>query len=204
MYGTSICPDEINQEPTTLSTLMTNLHGKVFPLGGLGGVPFSGKTGFSAFSHHVPTNGHVVVMFGPHLGMSADGEPGKFMRLGQATISSACGAATAAYAQLSSGESIPADDADTQQCWLREKLAPEMEEIKKAKEPVVELYYKLYKLIEKEILKIVNMNYGPGKLVLLGGITINMPHPMPAYFLLLHFSIRGEGQETKDLMGSFD
>jgi len=78
-----------------------------------------------------------------------------------------------------------------------------MEEIKKAKEPVVELYFKLYKIIEKEIFKIVNTNYGPGKLVLLGGITINMPHPMPAYFLPLHFSIRGEGQATENLMSSF-
>ena len=33
---------------------MINHLGEVFHLGGLAGVPFTGKTGFAAFSHHVP------------------------------------------------------------------------------------------------------------------------------------------------------
>jgi len=30
------------------------MYMKVFHMGGLGGIPFTGKTGFAAFSHHVP------------------------------------------------------------------------------------------------------------------------------------------------------
>ena len=55
IYGQSICPDEINNEKGDLSSLMIDHWGEVFPMGGIGGVPFVGKTGFGAFSAHVPS-----------------------------------------------------------------------------------------------------------------------------------------------------
>lgn len=202
MCGVSICPDDISNEKTFLSTLLTNYYGKAFPTGGLGGVPFVGKTGVMA-SHHEPTDGHVVV-FGPHIGLSPDGELSKLVHIGQAAVSTACAAASAGYGQLTSGETVKADTADAQLCWRgEEQLAPEIEKFVKATERVVALNFKLYKIIEEQMLNVVNTQYGAGKVVLLGGITINMPHPMPGYFLPLHFSIRSEGQAPVDLMRSF-
>ena len=39
-------------------------------MGGLGGVPFIGKSGFGAYGHHVPDNGKMFILFAPHIGLS--------------------------------------------------------------------------------------------------------------------------------------
>jgi hypothetical protein len=50
LYAQSVCPDEINHENGDLPQLLAHYMGEVFHLGGLGGIPFSGKTGFAAYS----------------------------------------------------------------------------------------------------------------------------------------------------------
>eukprot|EP00415_Alexandrium_ostenfeldii_P000221 UN0221 len=57
---------------------------------------------------------------------------------------------------------------------------------------MVALVNKFYEIVEEEVLAIVNTDYGNGNLVLLGGITVNMPYPKPGYFLPLHFSVRSD------------
>uniref|UniRef100_A0A7S4SNA8 Limiting CO2-inducible protein B/C beta carbonyic anhydrase domain-containing protein n=1 Tax=Alexandrium monilatum TaxID=311494 RepID=A0A7S4SNA8_9DINO len=203
MYGQSICSDEINSDPGHLSTLLTKYYGREFHLGGIGGAPYVGKTGFMAFSHHVPDDGHVLVIFGPHIGFSPDGEPGKFLRTGQAALSTSCGAVIAAHGQITSGANMPADPQDVMQSWLRSKLAPYGEEVSKSGKVMVDLVMKAYKEIEKEMLSIVNTDYGRGYLVLLGGIQINMPYPSPGFFMPLHFSVRAESKAPIDLMPAF-
>merc|ERR1719188_2480617 len=78
LFGTSICPDEINNEPGDIADIMKNHWGAVFPLGGISGAPFVGKTGFGAFSSHVPAHGNVFMFFGPHTAVSESGEVGKY------------------------------------------------------------------------------------------------------------------------------
>jgi hypothetical protein len=56
--------------------------GEVFPLGGLAGMPFTGKTGWGAFSSHVPKNGNITVLFAPHVGIDKNGNIGKVTRDG--------------------------------------------------------------------------------------------------------------------------
>ena len=48
IYGQSICPDEINNERDDLGSTMAEYWGEVFPMGGIGGNPYVGKTGFKA------------------------------------------------------------------------------------------------------------------------------------------------------------
>ena len=53
IYGHSICSDEINNENGSMAKLFAQywgFNGTYFPLGGIGGAPFVGKTGFGAFS----------------------------------------------------------------------------------------------------------------------------------------------------------
>ena len=45
IFAQSICPDEINHRPTDINKLISSHFGKVFHLGGLAGIPFTGKTG---------------------------------------------------------------------------------------------------------------------------------------------------------------
>jgi hypothetical protein len=54
LFAQSICPDEINHELGDITNVFSEHLGEVFHMGGLAGVPFTGKTGFAAFSHHVP------------------------------------------------------------------------------------------------------------------------------------------------------
>ena len=44
-----------------------------FPLGGLGGVPFAGKMGWTAFSNNTPTDGNILILFAPHVGIDKNG-----------------------------------------------------------------------------------------------------------------------------------
>ena len=54
LFAQSVCPDEINHGPHDITNLFSSYMGEVFHLGGLGGIPFTGITGFNAFSHHIP------------------------------------------------------------------------------------------------------------------------------------------------------
>jgi len=101
------CPDEINHDngDEDISMLFQNRWGEVFPLSGLGGMPFTGKTGWAAMSSHVPVNGNIVVLIAPHVGIDKDGNVGKVTRKGQHGCSSACGAAIGALAALEADRS---------------------------------------------------------------------------------------------------
>ena len=200
IYGQSICPDEINNEKGDLADIMKEYWGEVFPMGGIGGAPYVGKTGFGAFSHHVPDDGHVFILFGPHVGISESGEVGKYHRIGQATESGSCGAILAGYAQCCSGDSFGFDMDDMQQSYLRSAIAPRCEECKSAANPIAAVTHAAYDSIKDKMLRIVNTKFGPGKLVLLGGIQINMPAPYEDHFMPKFFQVMQEGEEPVDLL----
>jgi hypothetical protein len=101
LFGSSVCPDEINSKPSKslaaqFQASLTDQNG-VFTLGGLGGIPFVGISGMGAFLSHTPTNGKVVIMYGPHVGISDDGQVGKVERLSKDKLSGSCGAGLGAY-----------------------------------------------------------------------------------------------------------
>lgn len=200
IYGQSICPDEINNEKGDLADIMKDYWGEVFPMGGIGGAPYVGKTGFGAFSHHVPDNGHVFILFGPHVGISDEGEVGKYKRVGQACMSGACGAVLAAYSQCTSGDDIPFDMDDMQQSWLREAIGPKCMECKAQPNPIAAVTHAAYEGVEAALLRIVNTKFSTGKLVLLGGIQINMPAPYEDHFMPKFFKVMSDGEETIDLL----
>lgn len=67
------------------------------PFGGLGGIPFAGKTGFNAYASHVPDDGHLLVLFAPHVGIDKLGKLGYVERKGQKNKTPTCGAASGAF-----------------------------------------------------------------------------------------------------------
>lgn len=69
LFAQSICPDEINHEEGDLPNIFAEYFGKVFHMGGLAGIPFTGSTGFAAFAHHVPDDGHCFVLVAPHVSL---------------------------------------------------------------------------------------------------------------------------------------
>ena len=97
LLATSLCCDELARQ---LETDFSSVYGKHFSLGGLSGFPFSGHTGFSALSAHVPDNGFCLTVYGPHVGIAADGTVGKVERSGIKLIDTCCGSAIAASRYL--------------------------------------------------------------------------------------------------------
>ena len=107
----------------------------MFPLAGLAGFPFTGKTGWHAFSSHCPEDGNIVILFAPHVGVDATGKVGSVLREGQSKSSSACGAAIGAL-----GACKASDDAgnfasgytDHQMDCIKHLLLPHKDEISSA------------------------------------------------------------------------
>ena len=99
LFTESSCPDEVNHDDRLedITSMFAERWGEVFPLGGLAGLPFTGATGWGAFSSHVPKNGHICVLYAPHVGIDSDGNVGKVTREGQDCSSAACGAAIGAF-----------------------------------------------------------------------------------------------------------
>lgn len=132
ILGASVCSDEID---STANSLVANLQrsltlkndGGVFNLGGLGGVPFVGKSGFGAFLSHVPIEGRVVIVYGPHIGISNEGVVGKVERVGQGGPSGACGAGIGAYKAIKAGGRGPNDKFDYQEEFIIDELTPKLQ-----------------------------------------------------------------------------
>jgi nitrogen fixation protein len=205
LFGLSICPDEINYEAGGLAQLMKDFWGEMFPLGGISGAPFSGKTGFSAFSHHVPVGGNVLVLFGPHVAISETGEVGKCHRQGQKCRSAACGAVIGAYHSCTDGHVADEefDETDMQMAWIKKQIAPHVARIRSDENPMAALAHQAYEMVRDKVLKVVNNDFGTGKLVLIGGIQINMPSQYEDHFLPCMFEVRDGSGDVQDLLPSF-
>ena len=179
-------------------------------MGGLGGLPFVGKVGFGAYSHHVPDNGNLFILFAPHVGLSPDGIVGKFHRVGQTHIDSACGAAIGAFNTLqkhSKGDGTfdekallsAASPLDMQFAYIIEKMKPKYDKIAAHPNPQTGTAIAMFELARDFILEIVGPIHG-GKVILCGGIQINMAKPCEDYFETHFFKVYKDGKEEQDLM----
>ena len=124
LFATSVCPDEINADcpEFDISNTMERHWGEQFPLGGLAGLPFAGRTGWGAFAAHVPVGGDILLLCAPHCGISFEGAAGAVQRLGQPEPSTCCGAAVAAFNHVSGGNAVGMDEFDMQQVRRRVEL----------------------------------------------------------------------------------
>jgi hypothetical protein len=107
LYADCSCPDEINHNDPgeDITSLFMHRWGEIFPLSGLAGLPFAGKTGWAAFSSHTPEDGNIMVLFAPHVGIDCDGNIGKVHREGIKDSTTACGAAVGAYNAITNDRS---------------------------------------------------------------------------------------------------
>jgi len=202
ILGTSVCPDEINNEATDLPVLMQDYWGEVFPMGGISGAPFTGKTGFKAFSSHVADEGHIIVMFGPHVAISESGEVGQCLRAGQSGDSTACGAVIGAYnaCQMGFTPSQDSESYDPQMDWIKAQIAPHVNGIARSENAMASLAHQSYYMVKDKMFECVNNDFGSGYLCLIGGIQINLPLGLEDHFLPCTFEIRRAGEPTVDLL----
>jgi hypothetical protein len=179
LFATSVCPDEINADcpEYDISNTMERHWGEQFPLGGLAGLPFAGKTGWGAFAAHVPVGGDIVLLFAPHCGISFEGNAGSVQRLGQPKPSTCCGAAVAAFNHVSGGNAVTVDPYDMQQSFLNETTERRLEEVKALSvekgDVMVGMTHMLYDEMQVYLRNIINMGFG-GRLAVIGGVQINL------------------------------
>mmetsp|Transcript_31713 Transcript_31713/g.65955 ORF Transcript_31713/g.65955 Transcript_31713/m.65955 type:complete len:306 (-) Transcript_31713:104-1021(-) len=193
LLATSLCADELARE---LEDEFVEIYGNNFNLGGLSGFPFAGNTGFGAMAAHIPDDGFCLVIHGPHVGITKEGQIGKVERSGIALVDNCCGSAIAASNYLKGitdgGATITPkiqQFTDFQQGAVQELILPFGKRLGRAENRMRELPYALYDSQEALVTDIVNTGKGGIKkgLAILGGIQINTSPDTLDYFHPLKF-----------------
>lgn len=218
LFAHSTCSDEVNSVDEQLIDLMTSRWREGFALGGLGGLPFAGSSGFRAYLHHVPDKGRLLILFAPHVGIDADGRIGALQRDGQSSVSKACGAGIGAYkALLARGRgasptppSTVLDLADKDKdapfdpelATIVKLLGSRMDGVESASDPIAFVTYQLYGIIKELVDSCITgtddvWEYA-SEVAIVGGVMVNR-RVGGDFFQPLSFEARRPGQLPTDL-----
>lgn len=189
LMATSVCSDDINVPSTTFFNVLFG----PFIMGGLGGLPFAGQTGMTAFAHHIPDDGSAFIFYGPHIGITIDGDLGKMYRPRQEQTGNSCGALMLALDRFQdSGYRPVLNDDDYQQMKLEESLLPYREQILDNNHQEKSITEATYDIIDKKIhehIKSCKEEFHVDKVTLLGGIIINTDYGVDDYFVAKNFEV---------------
>jgi hypothetical protein len=192
LFATSVCSDDIN-----VSTDFRRVLSRPFTMGGLGGLPYAGFTGMVAFSHHIPDGGDAFIFYGPHIGITDDGELGRMRRIGQERLTNSCGALMLALERFNRTESQPAYTPlnlyyDTQQYQLEQALMPYKHDILTAKSQNKAITDCAYTVIDSQLKQIVSLaasEFNCERIFLLGGVVINTSEEYNDYVDVRNFDV---------------
>ncbi|NRA91697.1 MAG: hypothetical protein HRU26_03265 [Psychroserpens sp.] len=189
LMATSVCSDDINVPSTTFFNVLFG----PFIMGGLGGIPFTGQTGMTAFAHHIPDGGSAFIFYGPHIGGTLEGELGKMYRPRQEDTGNSCGALMLALDRLQDPNYHPViNDDDYQQMKLEESLLPFRDDILKSENPQKAITEATYDIIDKKVhehIKTCKDEFHVDTVTLLGGIIINTDFGLDDYFAVRNFEV---------------
>jgi len=182
LFGVSACLDELNSPAIDLATLN---WGERFTLSGLGGFPISGLTGMAAFMSHVPDNGHLYIIYGPHIGIDDHGVLGQTNRCGMTAVTTCCGALATCLAKYQADNDYRShfNELDMAQYIVESKLIPNMSLINAMANPILGLTELAYLEIEKMIKEVMLAIETEADIYLLGGIFVNVPLQKGDYFV---------------------
>ncbi|MGC3943715.1 MAG: hypothetical protein QM762_04105 [Chryseolinea sp.] len=192
LWGQSTCVDDITNTKNKL------IHPEIkgpFTFGGLGGLPFTGVTGVSAFSHHVPEGGTALLLVGPHIGYKQEEGWGKILRHGQHHSSTCCGALVAALTKLKENALHASDSLseDDYQERIIERLAlRHKDEILSAKEPLVALTRVVFQEAKQKMTRYAKAVHERhfAYAVVVSGVIINTDYQYDDYLWIEHVAIK--------------
>ena len=204
---------DISLFSSSLLFVFKSQYNKIYIQYKLAGFPFAGNTGFGAMAAHIPDDGYCLVVYGPHVGIAADGTVGKVERSGIYLIDTCCGSAVAASNYVDSITNGKRDISmqiqtftDFQQNAVQELILPHGKRLADADidgKRMIELPYALYdsqNMLLSEIVKSGSTGVKRG-IALLGGIQINTGPDTPDYFHPLRFDyINFNGDTIDDLL----
>lgn len=189
LMATSVCSDDINIPSTTFFNVLFG----PFVMGGLGGLPFSGNTGMTAFAHHIPDEGSAFIFYGPHIGITLEEDLGKMYRPRMEKKGNSCGALMLALDRLQDDSYKPVmNDDDYQQMKLESSLLPYREDILGSDNQAKAITEATYKIIDEKIhnyIKVCKDEFHVDKITLLGGIIINTEYGIDDYFDPRNFEV---------------
>lgn len=189
LMATSVCSDDINVPSTTFFNVLFG----PFIMGGLGGLPFAGQTGMTAFAHHIPDEGSAFIFYGPHIGITLEGDLGKMYRPRQEQTGNSCGALMLALSRFQDSDYQPVlSEDDYQQMKLEESLLPYRTEVLESEAPQKAITEAAYEIIDKKIhhhIKSCKDEFKVDKVTLLGGIIINTDNGLDDYFDARNFEV---------------
>ena len=190
LLATSFCSDDITQPAVNFFDVLFG----PFNLGGLGGLPFAGNTGMGAFAHHIPDDGAALLLYGPHVGVTLDGELGKMHRPRVEKSGPTCGALMGALKKFQDNPNhLPVEDEnDYQQFILESLVAPHKDRFLNNSNPVREITNVLYEIINQKMHETVERMKGEftaKKIILLGGILIHTDFGFDDYFDARNFEV---------------
>ncbi|NQX78098.1 hypothetical protein [Gilvibacter sp.] len=189
LMATSVCSDDINVPSTTFFNVLFG----PFIMGGLGGIPFAGQTGMTAFAHHIPDQGSAFIFYGPHIGITLDGELGKMYRPRQEDTGNSCGALMLALSRMQDESYKPVmNDDDYQQMKLEESLLPYRDDIINSdnqQKAITEATYNIIHQKVRDYVKTCKDEFAVDRVTLLGGIIINTDYGLDDYFDARNFEV---------------
>ena len=189
LLGNSVCSDDLNniQYPPSAKDMLGP-----FNLGGLNGYPFTGLTGMGAFSHHYPDRGVMLIFYGPHIGISNNGDVGYILRPGQTRLSTCCGAAQAALKKLELNQIRPRVpfEPDYQQETIEQTFLRSQARILNVQDKprLVEATQVMYEVIHNQVDYLIRntFDFEFETLFRFGGILINPDEKQTAFIQLEH------------------
>lgn len=192
LFATSVCSDDVN-----VSTDFRRVLKRPFTMGGLGGLPYSGFTGMVAFSHHIPDGGDAFIFYGPHIGITDEGDIGKMRRIGQQRLTNSCGALMLALERFNRSEDTTAYTPlnmpyDMQQYQLEQALMPYKHQILNSDNQNKAITDYAYKVIDGQLKHVVSLaakEFNCERIFLLGGVVINTSEEYNDYVDVRNFDV---------------
>tara|TARA_B100000609_G_scaffold129972_1_gene103614 strand:- start:35262 stop:36083 length:822 start_codon:yes stop_codon:yes gene_type:complete len=182
------CRDEVN---ATSVDAFSKYWGENFNLSGLGGYPSGGLTGFTAYSHHVPEGGNLFVFFGPHIGISPEGELCLVQRRGRHQPGAACGSLLGFLSKVQANRDYTPKltSIDPEQYLVESALIQRADKFLNAANPGKAVTEEMYHAIQEQTYTILDALGFEGPIALLGGIFVNTPLDEDDYFAPRHAAI---------------
>eukprot|EP00039_Didymoeca_costata_P008256 m.109564 g.109564 ORF g.109564 m.109564 type:complete len:320 (+) comp14006_c0_seq1:117-1076(+) len=206
LFGSSVCPDLLRN---SLVADFTEAWGENVSLGGLGGFPFLGKSGFYSLLDNVPQDGNIFILYCSHVGVNKEGVIGKINRMEDDFDIDCCRSAAQALKTIKEkdpGLSLSRSIAnlDFQQGYVTKCILKETTRLHEADEPLVELPRIIYLHIRKFMNGLIPSDYNGKPLAFLGGVHVNTPPGVQDHFVPLNFELRNGEGVIEDLLPELD